>query len=610
MSVRSELLAAPILAVLALWCFGSGMQGFFVSDDYLMLNFAQALRQVPPLEALGELLASDHYRSLDIKVYRPLWVLSFVVQSAVSGPNYASYIAADILLHVMNGLLLVSVLQVVTGRRFTAVLGGALFVVGGIQADAVLWLVSRYALMAAFFVLLAFRLALAGRRVAAFVATVLALLSGEQGVVAVPLVALAAAWRAGSGADWRTWLRAGLRALWPLLVLFAVYLLWRKQVLGVFLGGYRGGERASIFSAWWVESRVTLLDAMVAPAHPLYIAAGTRTALRLLAGLLLAAVLVTAWRRTTRRGRDGDALLWIWLLLVFVPIFKVGIDPATLRDSRLLYQPVMVWSALVALGSERICTWLGTPARAHVARSVLGVGLVAVQVALLLANRQPWIEAPRISARIHRELEPRLRAETERPLAITDIPGIHDGAYLGLAGNEMMFTPWFLGFTPTRPLRAYVDNELDREAKLETRRLVEDLDEYRSATPPLPPIELVSVAPDGAVQEIPVRPPTPVDAGGGIELRAGHASPRRLEVGGRLNVALRLRNRSGQEQQRVLEFRRDGRVYGMLPITIPAGDPVSVGRSFAATPPLVPGRYEVVFGGAAIAEVELVPSRR
>jgi hypothetical protein len=646
---RSELIAAPIVLLLAVLLYGPGVQGYFVSDDYLMLSAAERLHALSPLAVLREVFASEYYSQLEIRMYRPLWVLTFYLQSFVSGTDYASYIAVDILLHAANALLLTSIVAAATGRTFAAVLAGTLFTAGAMHADAVLWLVSRYALMATFFSLLALRLWIAGgrRRRLAVLAVVAALLSGEQGIAAPPLLA---AWSLlfpdqvrGGGLFRRV--AVALRETWLLWLLVLLYLLVRRAVLGTLLGGYPGSDKVSILSTWFVWSRLALIDAVIAPVHGVHGPPAAKPALRLLGLVLAALVLVTARRRGARGAGGGDAFLWLWLLLAFVPIFAVGVQPDTMRDTRLVYQPALAWFALVALGVDRFAGWAGGGRPASWLRAALAAGLLAVQISMLVVNRRPWVEAPRLSAAIHERLRPYLQQRTRRPLAIADIPGIHDGAYLGLAGNTMMFAPQFVGFRPARPLRVYVNNELDTELRLDIKNLVSDLDVYRTGAlrvrylnlaricgldlfpwrasgripvpfardgfvEPLDPIEFVSVRDDGEVRAIPIRPPAPVDVGQGLRLRVGHASPRRLAAGGRLNVGLRIENPHPWAVEVIVELRRRGLLCATLPLWVPPGSPVTVGRSFRTTPPVVPGRYEVAVGGVAIAEVEVTAPRR
>lgn len=181
--VRS-LLPGLLVALAALLAMGPAARGRFIYDDqyYLVENPAvsgQASAWTTPLGSPQQAL------------WRPLTVASFAWQWR--GPDDAGPLrAANVALHVAVSLVLLALGRALLGSPAAAWVAALLFALHPVHAEAVAWVSGRAELLAALFVLAAWRAHLAPGRGAAALSAVLlamALLSKENALVAPLLFA-------------------------------------------------------------------------------------------------------------------------------------------------------------------------------------------------------------------------------------------------------------------------------------------------------------------------------------------------------------------------------------------------------------------------------------
>ena len=187
---------AAVLALVPLLLFGRSVSFDYVrADDVDLIAGNQAfladLANAPSVftrsyfEIDGELTDLETY-------YRPLVVLSFMLDTQVGGGDPATFHATNVALHTAVVLLLFSLALRLGAARVPAFMSALLFAVHPLTAQAVCWIVGRNDILLALFAvasLIGLDAALRGSRwgaplhVAAFA---LALFTKETGVVLLP----------------------------------------------------------------------------------------------------------------------------------------------------------------------------------------------------------------------------------------------------------------------------------------------------------------------------------------------------------------------------------------------------------------------------------------
>jgi hypothetical protein len=423
--LRSALPAALLAGVVYLA--RTGGTGF-VSDDFPAVAWASrgGLRAAARDFVTPYLGESEQF-------YRPLASLSYRLDFALFGAWPAAFHLTSVLLHLLNSGLLAAVVTRLPGVRPGAGrLAGALFALGPLHPESVVWIASRSVLLCACFSLTAAALLLRGLARGRFswgslLAAGAALASKEDAVALPPLLLLLAAAAGGSAGR-------AFRAAGPHLLLLPAYFAWRGAVLGHAIpsslpAAVQAGGAALAGLLPSLGRKLDLLAAAVSREAVGPVAAGAlRIALLGAAGAACLAGL--ARRRRTlavAAGALGVALL---------PTLFFEASPRDLQNARLLYLPALVFAG--ALG-HLLTGWPG-------ARIVAAVA-VAASAAALTANLGPWRRAAARAGELRTGLSRFLAAEggPALPVLFLDAPDQLEGAQVFRNGLAQAFEPPFRG---------------------------------------------------------------------------------------------------------------------------------------------------------------------
>jgi Tfp pilus assembly protein PilF len=398
--------AASWLAVacLAVAPFVNGLHNEFVYDDQAQVTRNALVRSLDPRPILaGGAVTHGH-----VEWYRPLTIYSLALNWAISGDQPLSYHVVNVGLHAANACLVLSISFVLFGQLGVALVAAILFAVHAVHVEAVTPVFGRADLLATFFVLAGWRLALTpgkrgGWRAAAVVGCAAAgLLAKESAVVLFPLVVASDVllMPATRGTFWRRMADSicTRRYLYAaLLVTILAYAALRIQAVGGIQAGgsqIRAIENPLVAATIWQRGltacwiAVLYLQLFLLP-HPLradysynqvpVIAAWTDV--RVLTIILLVAGLgaIFKWRPTSRPL--GPYLCVFALMLL--PISNLLRPIGTIMAERLLYLPSVALCLLVALGLRPMLVRGGDARRS--------AGLV---IALLVAAHI-WVAASR-----------------------------------------------------------------------------------------------------------------------------------------------------------------------------------------------------------------------
>ena len=345
---RSDFLTAAAIAAAVFFVYARALSAFFFEDDFQLLVGAWHFDPATLLQHRPR--------------YRPVFETYFWVGSAVFGRSTAAFHAASILLHVLNGWLILALSRRVGLPPLFAGLAAMLFVVQPAHVAAVAWVgaiaESFVVLFGCASVLLLLTFRRSGRwiwLVTAIAAFALALLSHESGVVFLPLLAIIDA--VVQGRAWR--LREAVRVHWPFALITALYLTMTfTAATGDFLDdeiSYRAGPHVL----------TNVLDYIAA----IYVG-DRKVQSHVLVVLVLAAVL---WKGTPR-ARLGV----VWLIAGILPFapFDTGIL------SRYTYIPAIGLALLLAEGLRVVHERLS---RRSIALAHAGVLVMALLLSLRFA---------------------------------------------------------------------------------------------------------------------------------------------------------------------------------------------------------------------------------
>jgi Tfp pilus assembly protein PilF len=268
--------------------------------------------------------------------------------------------------------------------------GAALFAVHPVHVESVAWISGRTDLICSAFVLAAFvthrradksekpaRWRWRGFSLLLFAA---ALFSKEMAAT-LPLLIGIDRWL-GSTERRGARLRASLTPMVPYLIVFAVYMLVRHQVLGTGAEPlFRLSPIAAVATALFVLARYATL--LILPigldAHYPYAPLQTPfTATVLISAALLEVVAWSAWRLRTHHPRASFWIVWVFVTLL--PVMAFGAFGDILMADRFLYLP----SAGLALLLARGLTLAPTTGRFWTRRSVLAAASTCLVLGLAI----------------------------------------------------------------------------------------------------------------------------------------------------------------------------------------------------------------------------------
>ena len=449
---------APLLFIAAgLTAYANVAGNYFLSDD-----FAQIGRVLTG--DLSVVWGREHGG-----FFRPVFILSYVIDAALWGRSPFGFHLTNVLLHALNSFFVFLLARrlfdgagVAAERRDAAALGaGLLFLLHPSHTEAVSWISGRADVLATFFGLLSllFHLsyARARRRAALFLSLLcfaLALFAKEAAAF-IPLASLLLGARAASAQGTRRALSVGAKHAAPFVLVLAAYVVARTAALGSLVGGY-GAEHHLNFTHSMIVSQLLrfplrALFPALALRHATFLESRLLSPVLIITGVLV--VVLAALVLSRARARKSlaafarrNAFLWTLaalFLAALLPAINLRIDVFTTHGERYLYFPsafFCVALAHVLLNSTR------SGRRALVALSFIFVFYAA---SLWLTNRH-WAEAARISRAVVEDLSTQSDGDT---VLVLNLPDNYDGAHLFRNGLP-------------EALRWFVDGERDGDVRV------------------------------------------------------------------------------------------------------------------------------------------------
>lgn len=125
----------------------------YFDDDTLILNNAELLGQ---WSNIWKAFRTDAFFANVSPYYRPLMNVSFILDTAIGGGSIAFYHFSGLLLHILTGLSLYRLLQILRLTPATALAGSLVFALHPLMGHAILWIPARGDLLVTLFAIISF----------------------------------------------------------------------------------------------------------------------------------------------------------------------------------------------------------------------------------------------------------------------------------------------------------------------------------------------------------------------------------------------------------------------------------------------------------------------
>ena len=199
-------LPLPLLIFLsAVAVYLNSLGGEFVFDDTSIVQNNPQIRSLG-FANLKQIFGSHYWQTVAAQggLYRPVVILSYAVNYAVGGLDPAGYHFVNVLLHAINSVLVVLVIEELFHDRRFSLWSGLLFALHPIRTEAVAYVAGRAETLAALFFLAAWWCCLKNHAVLSAAAFLLAVLSKESAFTLLAVLPLS---------DYAARRSGGLRAL-------------------------------------------------------------------------------------------------------------------------------------------------------------------------------------------------------------------------------------------------------------------------------------------------------------------------------------------------------------------------------------------------------------
>lgn len=318
--------------------------------------------------------------------YAPLTVFSLLIDHSIWGMNPCGYHATNVLLHLLNGMLVLLLVHRVTGSRFVAWTTAALFLVHPLQIETVAWVSSRKGLLSATFMLAALcvrlRTEISGRRDLSYIGLLVAALLCKALAVIVPAIVLLYDTRVLKKKFGDSFARQFIPGLLCLLLLFKT-----MGAQSSILGGLRGHMDLSLWQILAVDASILwqYVGMLLLPRNLcVFYDPSTELGLSVLVSVVAWALVAFGLYRVRERM---PLLAWtaVVALLLMLPVLNLY-RITTLMNDRYMYLPCVCFFGVLATVLERVLQTqqLAMP---WLSASVKWTSAVAATVCALIATQ-------------------------------------------------------------------------------------------------------------------------------------------------------------------------------------------------------------------------------
>ena len=432
---RVTLLGLFLLA--ALLAFSNTLKHYFLSDDFVQI---------------GKVIGGDNSVAWGRShggFFRPLFILSYVIDNAVWGARPFGFHLTNVTVHALNSFLtfLLS-LEFVQDmkldsrtRRAVSIGAAALFLLHPSHTEAVTWISGRADLLATFFSLasilfyLRYTKSTSKSQLRVSIACFTLALLAKEAAICVPFILLAIGLVSERAQPKETLTRL-LKIIAPFALILVGFVLVRSFFIGSIVGGYGVNQHLN-FSPRWLRDR--LLEASVRSVLPslpaqwsFFLFKPLQSRLFILIAMstlgLVAAAIVFRRRRydlLERETQNRFLLMLVTLFLVsLLPVISLRLSLYQTLGERFLYLPsvfsCLLISYLSAIFIRNFSVWL-----------LILVFVLGFYSTRLYQTNRSWGEAAQLSQSIANDITNSATRERVLVLNVPDnlrgVPVFHNG---------------------------------------------------------------------------------------------------------------------------------------------------------------------------------------
>jgi protein O-mannosyl-transferase len=339
--IRWELLLAPILSA---GLYASTLSSYFINDDYHFLYMFRS----SPFEALTDVIK----QGLGGFSFRPAGFITLIVDHGIWGHQPFGYHFTNLLLHLSCVLGIYFMCRNLELQRETSAVSALIFAILPIHPEAVVWIASRFDLMATsltiWVVVIYLKFRRTGRRELYFLAlflTIIATLSKENAFI-LPLLLLSLEYFAMPKREIRS-------AILPLLgfMLFTVATFAYRWIALGGIGGYLehdGDHSVYTFGFKSIEGLFLRAPSQMLLGFNWYQPAVTRAVV--ISSLAAALLIVLAFfSQPSQSDKRIIRFSLVWMILGYLPAHFLTMISPGLTNSRILYLSSAGLAVIIAI---------------------------------------------------------------------------------------------------------------------------------------------------------------------------------------------------------------------------------------------------------------------
>ena len=425
---RAKLLTLAAFFVAGLLSYSNILNAYFLSDDFTQI---------------GRVLAGDFsvtWGESHGGFFRPLFILSYVLDVFLWERNQFGFHLTNLVLHVLNSFLVYLIADELTKsqQRNFSLAAGFIFLLHPSHTEAVSWISGRADLLATFFCLLALLPYLSHLRTKRVLPLALSLLSfwfallSKESAVCLPLLILVLTFALNKTSDFRATLARSLKYTLVFVGVFAVYLSVRTFMIGALVGGYGAGQHLTFTHSVIVSQLLRFSLRIFFPGFalrsmPFLEARWLSPALIVIGSALALLTTIVLMRRSIRRrafelSRHNAFLLLMWLLFLcsLLPAINLRINVYDTQGERFLYLSSIFFALALGYLIEKLF------ANKKLRLAFLSCLLLFYFVALRKTNGE-WNETAQLSRNIINEIVNQSNRET---ILLLNAPDNLRGAHL------------------------------------------------------------------------------------------------------------------------------------------------------------------------------------
>lgn len=447
-----------VLAALIFIAYNSILFNFFVGDDFVHLGWLQRTYYLDP-----SLVFKNFYSNwLDVPTttfYRPLISVFMMTDYLIWHENALGFHITNVLFHLMSSCFIYLIVSSISQEKEDSfktwpLAAASLFALYPLSTEVVSWITGRVDVIAVAFFLGCISFYIQWRNsaskasyISAIVFMILALMSKEIAIV-IPVVLLSYELSQWPGRFSENFFSKAIQTFKPTLSFWLVllgYFLFKKVFLGSAIGGY--DNSLGLFHEWSEQLQVwaSALKVWLVPVNGGVILADSPLTALWILSLVLAAVLILLRVVSNRQYLRPVAFLFCFILLSFLPVYKVLSIAFDLQGSRTGYLASAPLCMLLTVGCAGMAKLTGSKFRqaSRVAIIAFSISFCILSGVILSLNNQSWSEAGHMSNALRASFKQLFQSTPNQiPLAFFGLPDNIHGAYLcrnamgGLTGGQ------------------------------------------------------------------------------------------------------------------------------------------------------------------------------